>query len=151
MALVVGDNTYLNEADADLYFASRYNSSAWTALDSPTKEILLQSATRALDLYCDWAGYKSDPSQLLEFPRNDNDVPEHVKIAECEIALSILESGSVVSEREPNLKELKADVITFKFGDISSSNTIYNDFTSDLLSRYCSASSGSGGKRLTRV
>lgn len=151
MTIVVGDNSYVTLVEADEYFLTRYNSASWNVLDDTTKETLLISATRSLDLYCDWKGNKTEENQLLAFPRDDEATPENIKYAQCEIAFSILESNSVVSEREPNLTKLKADVVELQFGAISSTTqSLYNDFTSRLLSGYCNAC-GVGGKRLTRV
>lgn len=144
MPLVVGENTYISLADAEEYFATRYNSTIWDALTDPDKEILLQSATRALDLYCLWAGYKTDPDQLLEFPRDDEDTPKKVELAECEICLSILENDSVIDETEPNLTKLKADVIEFHFGKVGSTSSLYNNFTSSLLTGFCSGGLAGG-------
>lgn len=152
MALVVGTDSYVDLTYFNSYLSSRYNSDDIEALSDPIKETILKSATRAVDVYCVFAGNKTDYEQTLEFPRNgDTEVDEKIKISQCEIAVSIYESESVVSENEPNLKEMKVDVITFKFGDISKTNTLYNDYVSRLMRGFCSAYSGVGAKKLTRV
>ena len=151
MALVVGTNTYADLAYFDAYLATRYNSSTIEALDDSVKNILLESATRALDLFCEWSGYKTDSEQDLEFPRDGEDTPENVKIAQCEIAISIYNSESIVNENEPGLNKMKVDVIEFIFNSAQSSKTLYNDFTNRLLSAYCPFGSFGGAKRLTRV
>lgn len=151
MALVVDSNTYISLADADIYFNTRFGSEAWIALNDTVKEQLLISATRALDLYCDWSGYPNDDDQLLSFPRDFKEVPSKVIIAQCEIAFSILENESVIDANNPNLKKMKADVVELVFGDMSSTeNTLYNDFVTRLLNGFCSNGSA-GSKKLTRV
>ena len=151
MALVVDGNTYVDIAYFDAYLATRYNSSVIEALDDSVKEVILQSATRAEDLFCEWSGYKTDDDQLLAFPRNDEDTPENIKIGQCEIAINIYSSGSVVNTVEPNLEKMKVDVLEFIFGSISSTRTIYNSFVNQLLSPFCLYSGGPGSKSLTRV
>lgn len=152
MALVVGENTYITLTEAEEYFATRYNSGAWDDLTDSVKIVLLQSATRALDLYCDWLYDKTDVNQDLQHPRNGKTtVDDYIKVAESEIAFSILESENVSETNEPNLLKLKADVVELTFGETSNTSSIYNDFTNRLLSDYCFASGASGSKRLTRV
>lgn len=150
MALVVGTDSYIDVAYADAYFESRYNSSFWTALNTATKETLLKSATRAEDVYCDWSGDKTDDEQDLEHPRNgDTEVSEKIKIAECEIAFSIHSNNSVIDEKEAPLTKLKADVVELHFAELASTtSTLYNSYTQDLLKGFCGAS---GTKLLTRV
>ena len=152
MPLVVGENTYISLADAEAYFATRYNSALWDAQDDPTKEVLLQSATRSTDLYCVWSGEKTDEDQLLEFPRDDEtEIPTSIETACCEIALAMVAADDVINSSDPSLKKMKADVIEFTFVDkFTSTNDLYNDFVGRLLSPYCSAAS-SGAKRLTRA
>lgn len=150
MALVVGTDTYITLVDADAYFASRYNSSAWIALNNSDKEILLRSATRALDVYGTWGGEKTDENQALEFPRDDEEIPENIKVAECEIANNILSSGSITPGTDPGLAKFKVDVIQFDFAyqDFDKTNTLYDAFVKRLLDPFI-ASYGAAGK-LTR-
>lgn len=140
MTIVVGTNTYISVADADLYFTTRYNSSFWISLDNATKEALLVSATRSLDLYCDWSGYKTDENQPLQFPRNNEEIPEAIKIAQCEISFSIYDSDSVIDSNESALKKMKADVVEFEWFESSTkTNTLYSNFTQALLKSFCSS------------
>lgn len=152
MALVVGENTYSTLAESNEYFSTRYNSADWNSLDDSTKEILKQSATRALDLYCDWIGEKYDFNQKLEFPRNSNGIPEEIKIAENEICFSILESESVSNESVPSLQKMKADVVELIFNvQATTTSSLYSDFTKRLLSNLCFSAGSRASKRLTRV
>lgn len=150
MALIVGVNTYSTLQESDDYFLTRYNSNDWISLDDSVKEILKQSAARALDLFCDWQGSKHVADQKLAFPRESGTIPDEVKIAENEIAFSIMQSENVSNEEEPNLIKLKADVIELGFGKVSSVNSIYGDFTTRLLTTLC-GSTVTANSQLVRV
>ena len=148
MSLVVGDNTYITLANADIYFTNRFGSASWTALSNALKEQALLSATRLLDGYSDWAGDKTDENQLLEFPRNgDLSVPGDIITAQCEIAISIADNGGIVANPTPTLKSLKADTVLLVWNDKSSSvnYSIFSSYTRDLLRNHAS------GKSLVRV
>ena len=151
MALVVGENTYNTLIEANDYFATRYNSGAWAALDDSVKETLLISSTRDLDLYCEWLYEKTDSEQVLEFPRNSETViPEYIKQAQLEIAFSMLESGSVIETITSAVKKSKLDILEEEnFDNIRKTSSLYSSRTKSLLSRYCCGSSGS--KQLIRV
>ncbi|WP_420898804.1 DnaT-like ssDNA-binding protein, partial [Eikenella corrodens] len=49
MALNVPADSYVGVADADRYHQMRQSASAWAALDEPTKERMLVSASDYLD------------------------------------------------------------------------------------------------------
>lgn len=81
MALIttVGGSTsdsYATVAEADAYFAKRYNNSTWTALTEAQKERALVTATDQIDrLIYRYSKYGSDVEsasdyQRLEFPRS---------------------------------------------------------------------------------
>ncbi len=140
MALVVGTNTYISLADAEIYFTNRFGSSAWTALSNTDKEKLLLSATRLLDKYATFEGEKADPDQLLEFPRyGELIVPTDIISAQCEIAVSVASNGGIIANPEPAIKSMKADVVELVWNDKSSSvnYSIFSSYTRDLLRSYC--------------
>lgn len=64
----VAQLSYVTVAEANQYFDSRVNSSLWTATDNAEKLRSLKDATRRIDRL-NFAGEKTDPSQLLQFPR----------------------------------------------------------------------------------
>ena len=64
----VSQLTYLTVAEADRYFESRVNSGLWFDTDNDEKLRSLKDATRRIDRL-NFAGEKTDPAQLLQFPR----------------------------------------------------------------------------------
>jgi len=148
MTLVVGTNTYINLADADIYFNNRFGSATWLGMTDALKEQALVSATRLLDNYSDWIGEKTEEDQALQFPRNgDLSVPGNIIYAQCEIAISIADNGGIISNPEPVLKKMKADVVEFEWNEKNTSvnYTLFSSHTLDLLRNYMA------GKSLVRV
>lgn len=120
MTLTVGTNTYINQSDADTYFAESINNTAWTALSSTQKEQYLVTATRMIDRQT-WAGDKTVSNQTLAWPRtsvvdrygnavNSAAVPLDIINAECELAFAISVDPSVltVKNQSSNIKSVKA-------------------------------------------
>ena len=68
MALVVGTNSYISAADADLYFEDYLGADAWTGATSADKDKALIAATRRIDRLS-LVGRKADEAQALQFPR----------------------------------------------------------------------------------
>jgi len=155
MALQVNINSYVDVAEADTYFSTRYGSGSWDLLDPASKESALISATSLVDKYCVWSGAKTDPAQPLEFPRNgDTEVPQAIKDAQCELTLSVIAAGTVVAETEAPLKSLKAGDVTLVWNDsYLSTNSMYNSYVRSFLDGYCdpTASSGSSTARVIRT
>lgn len=101
MALVVGTNSYISVANADLYFADRYYSYTylWGDVSADNKPLVLVSATGIIDSIFIFYGEKNDSSQALEFPRYSEDIetpsiPTKVEQATCELALYIFNYGT---------------------------------------------------------
>lgn len=101
-------NSYVTVAQADTYFATRLNATAWT--DSSEQEAALIQATRWLDHF-DYRGERAVPQQPLRWPREfvyDEDgyelatatIPREVRDATCEAALALLSSGDVFARSE---------------------------------------------------
>lgn len=139
MALVVGTNSYISVADADLYFEGRLNTDAWDALDVPTKETSLIQATRQLDQLYLWQGFITDINQTLGWPRigaydcngvliEDDEIPRGVEEGTCEFALWYSDGNSTSSNAPvtdlSGLSEVKVSSITLKYdGDSQHSST----------------------------
>jgi len=112
MSLEVGVNSYVTENEADTYFDDRYNGSDWGEV--PDTEIALVSAADLLDSAFSWYNDKTESTQDLEFPRNEEtDVPQKVKNAQCELALEIHLSEGAVLLQVPKL--IKTDKVTTEF------------------------------------
>lgn len=82
-------NSYLNVADADDIIIKQSNSSAWQALATETKEMLLMQSSLAVDGALMYAGAKTLDTQLLKFPRNELlTLPRNILFATAMTALS---------------------------------------------------------------
>lgn len=128
MALVVGTDTYLSMADADEYVDENLTSTdakyiVWKALTKSDAEVLLRKSARIIDMQ-PVQGYKVSSIQTMSFPRvmwtdavngfTQYDVPDAVKYAQVEIALSLAQGNS--EERS----DLQAQgVKAFSLGNLS--------------------------------
>ena len=112
--ITVGENSYIDIAEADEYFQNRLHAESWAWADDSTKEKALRQATKTIDRQR-LNGRKTNPSQPLAFPRYpDAEIPQNVKEACCEEALAILESGN--SQRRKLQQE---GVQSFSIGNLS--------------------------------
>jgi len=112
--ITVGENSYIDIEEADEYFTGRLHAESWGETDNSTKEAALKQATRTIDRQL-LKGRKATDTQELAFPRYpDEEVPETVKEACCEIALALLERGN--SQRHKLQQE---GVQSFTLGNMS--------------------------------
>ena len=87
---------------ADTYFETRLFSEPWTIATTLNKTAALTMATKAID-NLKYDSKKVDPDQANEFPREPNTtVPQAIKDACCEIALTLLD-GNDPNEAAENL------------------------------------------------
>lgn len=104
MAVTVGTNSYVSLAEADTFFSTRLNSTAWTSATEAEKTAALVSATSLLDQRS-WTGWTVAEEQALAFPRvityfdpkqgrvvSPLDVPKRVIDAQLELTLHLLEN-----------------------------------------------------------
>jgi len=116
--ITVGENSYIDIDGADEYFAGRLHAESWGQADDSTKEKALKQATRQIDRQ-QLRGRKVNSGQALAFPRYpDTEVPEAVKGACCEEALTLLERGN--SQRRKLQQE---GVQSFALGNMSETYT----------------------------
>jgi len=122
-------NSYISEADALAYFASILSKDAiWGGIEDAIQSNLLIEATRSLDLLFEWVGIRSTSEQSLKWPRAEVEIdgyyidstiiPEAVKVATCDLAFFIFQSGSVSIQKD-NLNALKVGPISLNFGSTS--------------------------------
>lgn len=78
MSLIVEDGTaktdaqsYAAVATADTYLAAHASASTWAAKNTQQKEALLIQATRSIDAFVTFAGYKVSALQALQWPRQN--------------------------------------------------------------------------------
>lgn len=113
-ALAANANSFATLAEAEQYFSDRLHSDAWTAATADQKAQALLWATKILDTRVAWKGSKSTQGQALNWPRayvedpnyaimppatayslskfylDSDTVPQVIKQAQCELALSLL-------------------------------------------------------------
>ena len=104
-------NSYLSVAEADDYFAGRFNSEKWTTFTSAQKQQLLVTASKQLDS-AKFGGRRSKQIQALQWPRFglsdfdgyailDTVIPTKLKEAACEMAYWIwTEDDRILSDTE---------------------------------------------------
>lgn len=140
--------SYTTPAEAIAYFAALYGYDQWPT-EEATQQQALNSAQQQLDSLCQWYGYPTDPDQVNAFPREgETEAPQGVKDAECEIAYSIITTGSTSTDAGDPLTELTAGSVSIKFDAGASSNPLVNDLTTKLLSPY-GLCAGSGSTQIT--
>jgi hypothetical protein len=121
-------NSYLDADEAADYFAERLHSSAWTAASAGDKDAALIQATRVIDARVCFAGMATTATQALRWPRSglvsmngyplgDDVIPDQLKDAVCELALTLLD-GDVTIESEivtQGITKVKADTVEVGF------------------------------------
>ncbi|MCL6611182.1 MAG: hypothetical protein K6T66_06555 [Peptococcaceae bacterium] len=127
MALIVGQNTYVTITEAGEYFDGKLYADEWYNATDITKENALKEACRRINRLA-FKGEKADETQLLAFPRKmptfnrigvigfttDTGIPEAVKQAQCEEALSLLKYGN-----SARTKVQEQNVVRVSFGEVS--------------------------------
>lgn len=108
-------NSYATVAEADAYFADLLTSAAWTAVSD--KSAALVSATRLFELF-QFHGEPLTTTQALAFPRvlyplhDGSAIPNEVKEALFEAALSLAQKAAAASGSTPTREQLRADGVT---------------------------------------
>jgi hypothetical protein len=114
----VNATSYTTLAEASTYFSERLNSTVWTAASSATQETALMHATRTLDYWVDWYGYRATEEQALRFPRYDvvdpdgyvfdsDIIPYWLKDATAELAIYFMEADRNAEPSTKGFKELQ--------------------------------------------
>jgi len=116
-------NSYVTVTGASSYFADRAHSLAWE--NEEEQGAALVTASRMLDWYITWKGFKSSAEQSMNWPRMnvvrpdsslvaDNIIPMEVKVAVFELALSSLESDRTSDGDMAGLGQIKAGSLSIK-------------------------------------
>jgi hypothetical protein len=117
-------NSYVTVLEADAYFDNRAHSDDWKDLITE-KEGLLISASQQLDWYLNWNGVRFTAEQSMGWPRTgvtddrgeivpDTIIPQVVKIAVFELALSNIESDRTADGDLEGIKEARAGSLLIK-------------------------------------
>ncbi|SRR5690606_1904871 len=132
MALIVEDGTglpnaeaYISVADADSYFAKRGNS-AWAALTVDAKEVALRlGADYMAAVYGPrWCGERLTDTQALDWPRDEQGVPEAVKRANAELAVRA-SAGVLLADQGAQVKSETVGPISVTYADGARQETRY--------------------------
>ena len=100
----LGVDSYVDLIYADAYFLKKLHKSAWDeAFDYQRSAALFEAAIRIDRL--NFRGAKTDSGQTLEWPRintrfDDDEIPNDIKIANCEIAYALLDGVDPDLEHE---------------------------------------------------
>lgn len=124
-------NSYITLVEADIYFADRMHSDAWENFEDKSSALITSS--QMLDWYVKWKGYKTTSEQSMEWPRVNvirrdgteiasDIVPQEVKVAAFELALSSLEGDRTADDLLAGIEQIKAGTLMVKAdsGDIDS-------------------------------
>ena len=145
MSITVGVDSYVSLEEANNYFNSRLHAEAWTGATDTDKEKALKQATRNIDTL-PFRGAKASDAQALSFPRaytvykdgglvlvTDQDIPQAVKNATCEEALSLLQNSQRKQLQEEGVDSITIGNLTEHYSGTykSISSSAYK-----MLSRY---------------
>jgi len=126
---------YATTTEADTYFTGTTKFATWDAIDEPTQALLLENASRYIDVAFKYSGTQTD--EVLSFPRTncvnsctgltyaDNTIPVIVQNATCEIALQM---NSDTEFSTTSLNTYDANVIKQK---VSSLEVTYKDSSNE--------------------
>lgn len=91
-------------AEASVYFSSRLYCEDWASATADNQQKALNDATLIINRFR-YLGFKTDPNQLNEFPRNkicgypDNIIPDEVLNAQYEFALGLIRGFDLEREK----------------------------------------------------
>jgi len=143
MALTVGTDTYISQAEADSYHASMGNTgwpSTSTAEVIALKEAALRKATAFLDSIArgKWKGVKATAEQALAWPRTgvideegyevpESDIPTAVAVAACEAALRYYIGDDLMPDSVNNVaSESVAGAVSVSYFEGKDPTPLYN-------------------------
>lgn len=167
MALIAtpGDataNSYVTVAEATAYFTNRLHADAWNASTNQSEAEALITASKQLDWYVNWNGAKATGEQAMQWPRTgvlddvgdeyaNTVIPENVKVAVFELALSSLESDRMEDSSLAGIAEVKVGSLQVVADDgaFNSSKKAIPPKIWKILRGLCQRTSG-GSVRLIR-
>lgn len=138
-------NSYVNDTEVSAYFDDRLNAATWVSADGDDRTKALLTAVKRLERE-NWLGSRVDSTQALSWPRSDvekidshsgsgigygyslgelyltTEIPQQVKDAQCELALSLL-SGYGQSGGS-TVKSFSADGFSVSFGETRSETSL---------------------------
>lgn len=144
MTLNVPTDSYVSLEEANGYHQLRASFDEWNELDDEQKARRLVSASDFLDHNYRFVGEKVDPTQIRQFPRQENsqessEIPLQVKYAVCELALQ----SDLNQNPEQKMASVKVGPISVNYENqatISGSSNRF-EYVKTLLSRFLNSSS----------
>ena len=139
---VANANSYINLANADVYFGTRLFSDVWTEASDLDKTKALIQAARTLDNFIAWHGVKADPDNTMQWPQVGvydyevvdgvvteveivDIVPTEVVTAQCELAIYLLGGDRMALADTSGFSELTiSGAISFKVDKASNAKVI---------------------------
>lgn len=133
-------NAYIDAAAADsILCVNPIAHAAWSALTPGEMDTYLVWASGWIDNYMDWAGYKTEPTSGMRWPRcgvydrddiliPENEIPDQLKQAVAETATWLVGNQAAASGGNSNnlpegIKRVKADVVEVEFFDDAAANS----------------------------
>lgn len=98
---VTGANSYVTLAEAQAYFDTHPQATAWDALTDDAKTRLLITAARAIDCSIQFNGFKTTASQPMQWPRFGARDPNQYGGAYARTSGSLLSNGEFPSDAIP--------------------------------------------------
>ena len=119
-------NSYVSLVEANAYFLDRAHSEPWEDEEYQTQSLI--TASSIIDWYVTWKGARVTGTQSMDWPRSDvldkvgelypeDVIPNDVKTAVYEMALSSLEADRTADGDLAGLAEVKAGSLMIKTDD----------------------------------
>ena len=144
--LVVGENSYVDVAYADSFFADYLDSDTWNNTTEEMKSKALITATSLIDNSYIWKGVKYDENQALQFPRiytgcqdgtPEGEVPTAIKDATCIQAQYLLKNQNSLYTVDDNIKSASLDVMKIEYFESNYDElNVVDKMVSNMLSCY---------------
>lgn len=136
-------NSYVTLAEADIYFATRLNSTTFTSTNEDNRSIALIMATQRIDFEA-FVGDRASSTQALAFPRSNLDlvdgiqyesteIPPHVKKATYELALYMLDTDMSAANSNDAYNSVSIGPLNVSFTDNQPSNNTLPPYVKALL------------------
>ncbi len=113
MALIIGENSYIDADDADAYFADNLQNAAWTALSATVKDQALVTAGQRIELRV---------IDDYQFPIDEVDIPDNLAAGNAEYALAMTQDSTLITggseatgSNNKKLKAGSAEIEYFRF------------------------------------
>ncbi len=175
---LTNSNSYVTLAEAELYFETHPQATAWDAATTDNKNRLLITAARVLDTCVQFNGFKADSLQAMQWPRAgardpnqsgsilteqagsslnlgyfpEDAVPKGIKDAQCEMARFLLASNRTDDPAGTGIREFELTGtlrVAFESGNLAQ---IIPDYVRNMLMQFGTVLGGkSATVRLTRA